>query len=275
MEIRREDALLSDADAATKKMLALWHHLCRAVLGGDREVGIAGRREYGPTKDYKGALNTAVPMNVDGAPMLVLLLDDPASIQDVLITHELGHWALELVGFKGVRNPSEPHSSAEIMLNSMSQHPALYALQRSLGHDPQTEIDKRARHNLSRMTPASLGLSPSKMAPSKMATLKKGQAAEIGVDKVLLYADDILNCSEELADEMSVELARQLPKAAQCVRDICEIRQASDPAELGSHPAFVQAVMRRLDFGPAWITLDEIPGLKVPNGGPNLPPTLA
>lgn len=233
-------------------MLGLWHQRCRAVLGGDREVGVANRREYGPTKDFKGALNTAVPMRIDGEPMLVLLFDNTESIDDILLTHELGHWVLELMGFKGVRNPSAPHSNEEIMLNSMSQHPALYTLQRSLGHDPQAEIDNRARHNLSRINSGSITICPPKTK----------QGAEIGADRVLLYADDMLNCSGEIGEEMSATLAQAFPNAAQCVRDIGDIRESLNPAELAAHPAFVKAVMRRLDFGPEWTTLDEIPGLK-------------
>lgn len=234
-------------------MLGLWHQRCRAVLGSDREVGVANRREYGPTKRYKGALNTAVPMCVDGKPMLVLLFENTDQIEPVLLTHELGHWVLELMGFKGVRNPNEPHSDQEIMLNSMSQHPALYTLQRSLGHDPQAEIDKRARHNLSRIKSLSLATSPP----------KSEQIAEIGADKVLLYADDILNCSGDIGEEMSAKLREADPKAADCVRDIRAIRDSFDPAELVAHAAFVKAVMRRLDFGSEWITVDGIAGFDI------------
>ncbi len=257
MKIQRESALLAKADAPTKKMLAIWHRLCRDVLKGDLEVGVADRHEYGPTKHYKGELNTALPMPIDGKTMLVLLFDNAESPEDLMITHELGHWVLELLGFKGVQNRKSPHSAAEIMLNSMSQHSALYVLQRSAGHEPQSEIDKRARHNLSKLKTAAFTLSPSKATPSK-----NGQIAEIGVDKILLLADDVLHCSQDLAAEIFATLKHDRPKAEECVRDIRGLRDSLDPAQLDTHAPFVRAVMRRLDFGSGWITVDEMPGLK-------------
>lgn len=242
MNVYRESAILDGADDPTKKMLALWHQLCRDVLNGDLEVGVASRHECDLTKDAKGELNTALPLRVDGNPMLVLLFENTSSVEEVILTHELGHWILKLQGIKSIQKLGRPHSNEEILFNSMCQHPALYALQRSIGHDPQHEIDERARHDLSLMKPEPV--------------------AKVSAERALLCADDILNCSVDISEALFARLYKYFPKTAKCVRGICSIRDSSDPAQLDSQPAFVRAVRRLIGFGLEWTTVDEIPGLK-------------
>ncbi len=248
MEIRRESAILKQADEPTEKMLALWHKLCRDVLNGDLEVGVASRREYKPTKHLEGEINFAIPLSVNGNPMLVLFFDNLKSVEHVLITHELGHEILKLQGFKGIQKSNEPHSNEEILFNSMCQHPALYVLQRSLGHDPQHEIDKKARHDLSLLKPE----------PFALYRLKP----KISAETVLYLADSILNCHPDISEALFAKLDDIRPEAAKCIRDICCIHDSFDPTKLDSYPAFVQAIMQRLRFGAEWTILDEIPGLK-------------
>lgn len=233
-------------------MLVLWHQLCQDVLGGDLEVGIANRHDYGPTKHFHGELNLQVPMVVSGTPMMVLLFEATSSVEDILLTHELGHAVLKLQGFKSIRKTGQPHIDEEIFFNSMCQNPALYVLQRSIGHDPQHQTDARAKHTLHNLKPA----------PYTLLGTPPGRFGALSAKNVLLVLDDVLNCSPEIAEALLAKLDKYSAAAASYVRNTREIRNRLDPAKLVSHPAFVQAAMQEFGLDDGWGFADEIQALK-------------
>ncbi len=244
-----EQRIVANTDEPTQKMLALWHQHCRDVLGNDMEVCAASRYDHALTKGFSGELNTAIPMSLDGKPTLLLLFENMTSVEEVIVTHEIGHQVLNLQGFKGVHKQGQPHTHEEMNFNSMCQHPALYALQRSIGHDPQEVIDGRTRRNLSK----------TKIDPSAKVTEPSVRWSTV---RVLQIADDIFNCSADLSESFMSHLKEASPDEAKCVLDLCDIRDSFDPANLDSYPAFVREAKKRLGFGTDWIVLDELPGLR-------------
>jgi hypothetical protein len=150
MNLYRENWLRKQADTPTIKMLDLWHSLCCKKIDTSIEVMVGNRREYPfhGISTAQGELNTAIPQTYQGKVILALLLDSIKKLNMLVATHELGHWVLKLQGLKSLVNYDERNGRTEILLSSLASHSALYALQRSLGHEPQKEIDKRASYDI-------------------------------------------------------------------------------------------------------------------------------
>ena len=197
------------SDSPTIAMFDLWHALCEETFGATLEVIVMNRRDHPMTEGFdRGQVNTAVPWMQEGKPVLLVLLEisDKGQFEQVILTHEIGHWVLKLQGFQAIVHRKAPHSNAEIMLNSLSQHPALYELQRSLGHDPQVEVDARAQHNLD-LIKASDG----------------GQLSrELKIQNALIWGDDLLNCSAEIAEELRGLILERFPKVSDLIDVILE-----------------------------------------------------
>lgn len=171
-----ERALRKVADSPTLKMIDFWHSLCREKVGSILEVVFVDRREYpyhGIDK-YIGELNTAIPQQYGGRLLLVMLLENIKKLNMIVVTHELGHWILRLQGLIELENKHDKYN----YLCSLCSHPALYELQRSFGHEPQKEIDRRVNHDIALLRGA--------IEPND---------EKLRLEKALYYTDDLINCS--------------------------------------------------------------------------------
>jgi hypothetical protein len=142
MRLYREIKLRKMADVPTVKMLELWLSLTKKIVGIPISVMYGNRRDNPRLCLPDSEVNTALPMSIKGKVILCLWLD-PVTLDRsnfVIVSHEIGHWVLKLQGFRGLICKSKKHCDDEILLNSLTHHPPLYALQRSLGHEPQIEI---------------------------------------------------------------------------------------------------------------------------------------
>lgn len=232
MKIHPESAIRDGADQPTLKMLDLWHELVRKKIGEPIEVVVASRKDHPNLKEYPGELNTAIPINGH----LVLLFEDLSNVEEVLLTHELGHWVLKLQGFSPFIFIPERHSNSEIMLNSLAHHPPLYALQRSLGHEPQEEIDKRARHDLELF-------SKQVEVPGK----------HIWIQNALLTADDLSHCSKELKEKMLETLQAKHPHTTKLGNKILEASSHYDLLDQAGNEKFIRRVIQKLKLGSGWV----------------------
>ncbi len=241
MKVFRESAIRKGADQPTLKMLDLWHELVSKKIGAPIEVGVACRKDFPQFKNFRGEINTAMPMKVQNKPFLVLIFEDTSNVEEVILTHELGHCVLKLQGFSPFICIPERHSNNEIMLNSLAHHPPLYALQRSLGHEPQKEVDKRARHDLKLF--------------SKGAE-KPGK--QLWVQNALLAADDLLHCSQEFREKMLATLQARYPRTTKLVNKILEASSHYDLLDQTGNEKFIRQVIQKLQLGSAWISAPEL-----------------
>jgi hypothetical protein len=177
MEYISEIDLNKRVDHATQEMLKSWHDYCLDRIGNNLQVVVADRRLNAALVNQPG-FNTAFPYKIDEDLCLVLWLDSVQTLDSILITHELGHWLLKLQGFKAFTNTHNPYGEIVTSLNSLAQHPALYKLQRSFGHDPQAMIDSKTNQDT-----------------SSFSNEPEGRSELWAMDS-LLAADDILNSSE-------------------------------------------------------------------------------
>jgi len=237
MKFVRESEIRDGVDEPTLKMLDLWHELVSKEIGPPIEVGVACRKDFPQFKDFSGEFHTATPMTFEGKPFLVLIFDDLSKpIEDVLITHELGHWVLFLQGFAPFRYTPNRNCNNEILLNSMAHHPPLYDLQRTLGHEPQKEIDKRAKHNINLA-------SKQDEVPGK----------PIWERNALMVADDLLNCSTHLKEKLLEIVQEKHPCTAILVGRILKSDSSHDLLDQSENKKFIRKVIQDLGIGPGWL----------------------
>jgi len=137
-------------DVPTNKMLDLWHTLSKEKFGNKIEVVMVERKYVPQLAQFKGELYTAFPTNelIKGKTVLAVIINSINDVKQIIVSHEIGHWVLNLQGFIGLSYNSNPLSDEAVLFNTALQHPALYKLQISLGHDPHPEINSRLEHNI-------------------------------------------------------------------------------------------------------------------------------
>ena len=235
-----------DADEATIAMFDLWRSLIQEKIGVPVEVVALDRREFPATRAFTGELHTAMPVTIEGKVVLALLLDvSTGPIEEVIITHELGHWVLKLQGFIAIRHVSSPNDNLEVLIASMAEHPALYALQRSIGHEPQTEINSRAKHNLALFSRDLEGKSPTKW-----------------LENAFMTADDLLNCSEDIYTPLRDVIEDNHPETARHLRVILETASHYNLLDARPYHRFMRRLIRNLRLGDAWDDLDNLASLQ-------------
>ena len=127
----------------------------------------------------------------------------------------------------------------------MAQHVPLYKLQRSMGHDPQREIDNRASMNIRRCM----------QDPEPTSRIQR-------IEQAIIFADDILNCSEPYKTNLSHALAKYWSTTSELTQKIINIADSHDLLECEQNLKFQQEVTRKLNLGNNWDVVIFIRGLK-------------
>lgn len=242
MKIFNEQAI-KDNLTETIPMLELWKELSQQTFGTVIEVGIANRQEHDQLKHVKGELNTGYIHNINGKTMLVIYVNSTKNVQDIIVSHEIGHWALKLQGYKAMKNKDTEHSFVEVLLNSMCHHIPLYKLQREQRADPQPEIDNRTKHN------------------RKLFSNENESKTSI-VQNVLLATDDLLNCSDFRKKKYLKVLKRKHPRTYKDVQILLELATSYELTKSTENGAFAKKVLELLDVEGNWDYIDEIPTVK-------------
>lgn len=243
MEIYRENVLRKGADKPTIDMLDLWHSLSEQKIGVPIEVILGNRKEHPHNpllRSYPGKLNTALPETFKGKVRLFVWLESLSDIKYIIVTHEIGHWILKLRGFQPVMVRGRENSEIEILLNSMAEHPPLYALQRSIGHEPQAEIDSRCLHNIKLFTKD-----------------KESKQREVRIRNALVLADDVFNSEENRQALINVITGRH-PNTLNLLRKLIELESSYDLLVPDQNINFREQVIEVLELGQGWNKRDEV-----------------
>ena len=120
-------------------------------------------------------------------------------------------------------------------LSSLCSHPALYKLQRTFGHEPQKEIDRRAAHNIA-------------LVRSKSET----NDMKANTESALQYADDMINCSRSHRTGLERILDKKLPRTAKIVNKILDLESARDLSQIEEVLPFSKEVVKTLDLVANW-----------------------
>lgn len=244
-EVIREELAKDEEGEKALAMFDLWHELCAEKLEVDIEVCLARRREKPELRDFKGELNTAYPEVLGGRATMVVYVEDTSSVEEIIISHELGHWVLKLQGYPAVLMRDRRNSNCEILLNSLGQHRALYRLQRSQGMEPQAEIDKRAEHDLA------LCLKNAETGGHALIT-----------DNALLFADDRLSCSTDLDRRFAEILEGRYPRTSRIVQTILDTASHYDLADKEGCKRFVGMLIKKLRLSKKWEYSNEVDAVR-------------
>lgn len=206
-------------------MRTLWHDLCQQELGVDLEIVTTTWDQIPdlrPPNTSEASVSTFMKLPI--GPRLVLAFDRGRTIEDVLMTHEIGHQVLHLQNFEVLLDTKKTHSFEETCVNSMAHHPALYALQRSLGHDPQAMIDNRVEHLIREF--------------SKRRELAEDPALVLGT----VIADDLFSCSQSQRERLLRSAQLMRPKAYKIAKKFFEAARRHDPARIETHGQYLEAI---------------------------------
>ena len=246
MKIYRETAIRKQGDKPTIAMLDLWQSLSVKTIGVPIEVIFGNRKEqtlHPQLRSFPGEINTALPEIYKGKVKLVVWLESLSDVKYIIITHEIGHWILKLRGFQPFMVRGRENSDIEIFLNSMAEHPPLYALQRSIGHEPQAEIDSRCLHNI-----------------KLFSKCKEAQQREVRIRNALMLADDIFN-SEENRQLLINVLTQRHPNTLNLLRKLIELESSYDLLVPDQNLNFREQVIEVLELGQGWNKRDEVKNL--------------
>lgn len=246
MKLYRETAIRKQGDKPTIAMLDLWQSLSVQTIGVPIEVMVGNRKEqtlHPQLRSYPGKINTELPEIFKGKVRLIVWLESLSDIKYIIITHEIGHWILKLRGFQPFMVRGRENSEIEIFLNSMAEHPPLYALQRSIGHEPQAEIDSRCLHNI-----------------KLFSKVKEAQQREVRIRNALMLADDIFN-SEENRQLLINVLTQRHPNTLNLLRKLIELESSYDLLVPDQNLNFREQVIEVLELGQGWNKRDEVKNL--------------
>ena len=151
---------------------------------------------------------------------------------------------------RAVTYKPKPHGNIEILLNSFAHHPPLYALQRSLGHEPQTEIDSRALNDI-----------------ALFSQEKEIRDAQSWVGNALLIADDLVNCSDKYQRRLKSIVKKKHHNTARLLNRILKLVPHYNPIHPNkdfyfSRRPIQRRIIRDLNLGAGWEELDEVETLK-------------
>jgi len=236
----RESELLRLTDMATSKMIDRWHSVSEKVVGRPIEVVVDNRRVVPEFRSIPYEVNVARPVGYKRKVVLAVLLDSFPTLNPLLVTHEIGHWVLKLQGFRGmIRHPRDQET--EGLLNDVGGHVPLYDLQRSVGHDPQNEVDSRCDQDV--------------------GTFSRPVAWD-EVRKTLYLADDLLNGSVEKRQRLKSTLPRNHPTALKTVERIVAISSEYNLLDPEQNMTFRRRVITEMRLEGEWNEHDDVKQIK-------------
>jgi hypothetical protein len=240
-----ENEIRKQADKPTNKMVDLWQQLCLKEIGHSVEVLVFNRRDS-PYLENCDGVNTNYLINWKGNASLGLFLDDTLNLNYKIVTHELGHWILKLQGEKLVRNNDEEFGvGIEMLLNNLCSHPALYKIQRSVGHEPQREIDSRTNHDI--------------VLASKIVETDDPQNQ---IENAIYFSDDLINCSENHRKGLQRIISNKLPRTDKMINIILEIKGTKDISIIENANTFPLEIIKQLRLGGNWSVGNSVEVLK-------------
>jgi len=94
-----ENEIRKLADIPTNRMVDLWHDVCNSTLNRPLEVVVENRWKHPRLSSSRHEVNTAFPAGYKGKVVLSVWVESFPDLKPILISHEVGHWVLNLQGF--------------------------------------------------------------------------------------------------------------------------------------------------------------------------------
>ena len=244
MQYFNETVLRAYGDEPTNMMLDLWHQECLNYFNNDVEIIMVDRRYNPQLREMDGTINTASPAVIENKIRLVLWLEDVRPFDPIIVTHEIGHWILCLRGYKTFVDSNNISSENVISLNSLIQHPSLFALQRSLGHEPQDMIDSQTEND------------------TNFYNEFKERDSRRWISDALYITDHLISCSEAYRHKLNNVLKKRLPNVNRIVRRVIALINRSDLNSPENNIKFFYKLIKELQF-QNWIQYDQLSNIKI------------
>ena len=222
MQYFDETVLRDHKDEPTNQMLDLWHQECLKYFKNDVDVIMVDRRYNRQLRDMDGTVNTASPGVIDEKIRLILWLEDVHPFDPIIVTHELGQ------GYKTIIDPNNISSEIVISLNSLAQHPPLFTLQRSLGHEPQDMIDRQTEND------------------TNFYNEFKERDPQRWISDALYITDHLISCSENYRLKLNNVLKKRMPNVNRIVRSVTELLETSDLRSPENNYKFCNKLLKKL-----------------------------
>ena len=161
---------------------------------------------------------------------LILWLEPKNFENEIIISHEIGHWILFLDGF--TKYSFRHNQKLTVEFSTMHLHFPLYSIQRKFGFDPQHEIDLRVKHDIERRK-------------NKSGVYINNEAM---LADVFYLADDIINCSEKYRELLLNVLKNKRPEVYHNVLEIDGLRHDYNLDEKDENNAFVLEVLKKYNL---------------------------
>jgi len=219
----------------TAKMLERWQSLCAEKIGQDVQVMLADRKDNPDIAELPGDLNLAHPYILgDGSIALIVWLNSVAVIDQVVITHEVGHWVLLLQGFCGFNNKNaEVNKMKGSFLNALLQHAPLYEFQKQIGHNPQPVINSYSESYI-------LSFSQYK------------ETAQNVIEHALIAADIMINALEIDRNKLGRVLKKRHRNTNKLVRTIMNLQGNYNTLKPNSNKKWGWEIIKVLGLGAGW-----------------------
>ena len=224
-------------------MLDLWTALSLEKIGVPIEILVLDRREHPKFKTFNGLLNTALPEVINEEIKLIVYLETINPIDYQLMTHEIGHWILNLRGFKTICIKEDLFIGS--LINSLAQHRPLYELQCSLSIDPQKSIDYRATEYVLLFSD-----------PDNSADHRSSMA------DALMLSDILLSCSPLIRLKLTETVARNCSLTKKYTDIIMETASYYNLIDQENNLKFIKMLIKNLKLKQIWNIVNDSYELK-------------
>lgn len=241
--IYRENELREITEKPYIDMIDLWTTTTIESIGHSIEILALNRRDNPRFENFDGLINTAMPEVINGEIKLIVYLETIKPIDYQLLTHEIGHWILNLREFQVVHFKEDPFIGS--LINSLSQHRALYKLQRSMNIDPQNSIDERAQYYIS------------------LFSKDESDSFNSSTTYPLLLSDVLLSCSSSIGAELNEIIARKYLMTKKWTNTIMETAAYYDLHEPESCLKFIGMLFKKLNLGNNWNVVNNLYELRL------------
>lgn len=243
MQYFDESVMRDYGDEVILRFLDLWHQECLRYFKHDVEVIMIDRRENPQLRIMDGTVNTASPSVIDEKIRLILWLEDVHPFDPLTVTHELGHWILLFQGYKTIIDPNNISSEIVISLNSLAHHPPLFALQRSLGHEPQDMIDSQTEND------------------TNFYNEFKERDPQRWISDALYITDHLISCSENYRLKLNNVLRKRMPNVNRIVHSVTELLETSDLHSPENNFKFYNKLLKKLKL-ENWTEYDQLANIQ-------------
>lgn len=242
MKIILEDSIRKQGDETTIEFLELWKELSISTLNKHLPVCIRDLKDHPHYKHIDTEFHSTNPYPENKPVSLAIWSSHYPNLDDVLITHEIGHGILVLQGFKTILERSLG-ININGLIRQLGDHPVIHSIQKQYGHNPQILRDPRARKSINfvRKKPIPWPESETLMA--------------------MYLADDVYSCSKTISKRILKLSSRYHPTLHDKIERIIQCMNKHDLMDIEENLQCRFEIISELNISGKWVIQDDLQDL--------------